>query len=248
MRKKKEHHEEHVDEAWLLPYSDMLTLLLALFIVMFAMGQTDEAKFKAMAKEFNVIFSGGTGMMQNDGSSMVPMETTGGPGKSDAEVEEDTMAKVKDMLEQEIKQEGYVDKIKVDLNAEGLEITIQDVALFNSGDAEVIKDVSPILTKISGMLNGLDNKIRVVGHTDNVPINNGNFRSNWELSAMRAINVMNYMVSTGQISQANVSIEAYGEQMPKYSNSTEDGKAKNRRVEICVVRKYQSATENSLGK
>ena len=64
MRKKKEHHEEHVDEAWLLPYSDMLTLLLALFIVMFAMGQTDKAKFKAMSKQFNIIFAGGSGVMQ----------------------------------------------------------------------------------------------------------------------------------------------------------------------------------------
>ena len=61
MSKKKQHHEEHVDEAWLLPYSDMLTLLLALFIVMFAMGQTDSAKLQAMSKSFNIIFAGGSG-------------------------------------------------------------------------------------------------------------------------------------------------------------------------------------------
>lgn len=61
MSKKKQHHEEHVDEAWLLPYSDMLTLLLALFIVMFAMGKTDSAKLKAMSKSFNIIFAGGQG-------------------------------------------------------------------------------------------------------------------------------------------------------------------------------------------
>ena len=242
MRKKKEHHEEHVDEAWLLPYSDMLTLLLALFIVMFAMGQTDNAKFTAMAKEFNVIFSGGAGVMQNQGNAIVSPEAPQETGKSNAQVEEDKMTQVKNMLDQEVKKEGYADKVKVDLNANGLDITIQDVVLFNSGDAEVLKDVSPILTKISGMLHGLDNDIVVVGHTDNVPINDGKYGSNWDLSAMRAINVMSYMVSTGQINQANISIQAYGDQKPKYSNDTDAGRAKNRRVEICVVRKYQAAT------
>ena len=73
MRKKKQHHEEHADESWLLPYSDMLTLLLALFIVMFAMGQTDKAKLKEMSQEFNIIFAGGKGVMQSDGQSAIPM-------------------------------------------------------------------------------------------------------------------------------------------------------------------------------
>ncbi|MVX62944.1 chemotaxis protein MotB [Clostridium chromiireducens] len=241
MSRKKQHHEEHVDEAWLLPYSDMLTLLLALFIVMFAMGQTDKAKMQAMAKEFNIIFAGGSGMMEKDGNSMIPMEDAGESDSistNDSQIEEDKMTEIKKKLEQEIKQEGYADKIKVDLNGEGLDIAIQDVVLFNSGEADVLKEVSPVLLKISKMLNGLDNQIRVAGYTDNVPISNGKFRSNWDLSAMRAINVMNFMVSSGGIKQDNVSIQAYGEYKPKTSNSTEEGKAQNRRVEIYVVRNF----------
>lgn len=240
MSKKKQHHEEHVDEAWLLPYSDMLTLLLALFIVMFAMGQTDKAKLQSMAKEFNIIFAGGSGVMHQDGNSAIPMEES---GISDNKAEEDKMTEVKKMIEEEIKKEGYSDKVKVDLNSEGLAISIQDVVLFNSGEADVLKDVSPLLLKISHMLYGLDNEIKVAGYTDNVPINNGKFRSNWDLSAMRAINVLNYMVSTGGINQDKISIQAYGEHMPKASNATEDGRAKNRRVEIFVVRKYPVPTE-----
>jgi chemotaxis protein MotB len=241
MGKKKQHHEEHVDEAWLLPYSDMLTLLLALFIVMFAMGQTDKAKLRAMSQEFNIIFSGGSGIMQHDGGSVIPMDES---GASDNAVEEGKMAEVKDMLEKEIAQEGYSDKVKVELNNDGLAISIQDVVLFNSGEADVLKDVSPLLLKISNMLHGLDNEIKIAGYTDNVPINNGKFRSNWDLSAIRAINVMNFMVSSGSISQDKVSIQAYGERMPKASNATEDGRAKNRRVEIFVVRKYPIPTDN----
>lgn len=250
MRKKKQHHEEHVDEAWLLPYSDMLTLLLALFIVMFAMGQTDKAKFKSMSEQFNIIFAGGAGVMHEEGNSVIPMMDS---GKSDTEFtsnntaasEQDKMAEVKKMLEEEISKEGYSDKVKVDLNNEGLEIAIQDVVLFNSGEADVLKDVSPLISKISGMLHGLDNQIKIVGHTDNVPINNGKFRSNWDLSAMRAINVMNFMVSSEGLNQDKVSVQAYGEYMPKFENTTEEGRAKNRRVEIIVIRKYPVTSEQN---
>lgn len=240
MSKKKQHHEEHVDEAWLLPYSDMLTLLLALFIVMFAMGQTDAAKFQAMSKQFNMIFAGGSGVMQQDGSSMIPMDGEGGQGSgvNSAKAEEDKMTEIKKILEQEIGKDGYSDKIKVDLTSEGLEIAIQDAVLFKSGDADVLSNVSPLLIKISNMLRDLDNKVKIVGHTDNLPISNAKFRSNWDLSAMRAINVMNFMVTSTGITGNRASVEAHGEYFPKYDNNTEEGRAKNRRVEIIVIRKY----------
>lgn len=240
MSRKKQHHEEHLDETWLLPYSDMLTLLLALFIVMFALGQTDKAKFQALSKEFNIIFSGGSGVMQRDGSSMIPMDGAGGEGSGvyNAKTEEDKMNEIKKMLEQEIGKEGYSDKIKVELTSQGLEITMQDAVLFRSGEAEIVNNASLVLSKLSNMLRDLDNKVKIVGHTDNVPISNSRFRSNWDLSAMRAINVMNYMVSSTGITANRASIEAHGEYAPKYDNNTEDGRAKNRRVEIIVIRKY----------
>lgn len=89
------------------------------------------------------------------------------------------------------------------------------------------------------MLNGLNNNIIIAGHSDNVPIHNEKFRSNWDLSATRAINVMNFMVENGGINPDNFSIQAYGEYKPKYDNSTEEGRARNRRVEIFIARKYQ---------
>jgi chemotaxis protein MotB len=247
MSKKKQHHEEHVDEAWLLPYSDMLTLLLALFIVMFAMGQTDKAKLQSMSKAFNVIFSGGTAMMEKDGNSIIPMDTTSeGTGKTDSQVEQDKMTEVKKMIEQEIGKEGYADKVKVDLNNDGLDIAIQDVVLFDSGQADVHQNVTPLLSKISTMLHGLDNKIKIVGYTDNMPISNGKFRSNWDLSSMRAVNVRSLMVSgSGGLNPQNVSIEAWAELKPKASNDTEEGRAQNRRVEVFVGRQYPTEDTKS---
>lgn len=240
MAKKKVHHEEHVDETWLIPYADMLTLLLALFIVMFAMSKIDQEKLQNVSDKFNVIFSGGSGVMEKNGNSVIPMyETPGESGeKGNAVVEDAKMKEIKKSVEQEIEDKGYSDKVKVAIYNEGLEITIQDVALFNSGEAEVLKSVQPLLLQITSSLSSLDNTIKVVGHTDNVPIYTSKFRSNWDLSAMRAINVMDFMVEKGKLKKENFSIQAYGEYRPIADNSTAEGKSKNRRVEIFIVRKY----------
>lgn len=235
-RKKKEHHEEHVDETWLIPYADMLTLLLALFIVMFAMSKIDNEKAAKISGQFNAIFSGN--------SQIHPSEQTPAPIISENELEEMAMNKVKENLQQEIENDGYSDKVKVELNEEGLRVSIESVVLFNSGDANVINEVKPLLLQISNMLKDLNNNVKVVGHTDNVPIKNEKFRSNWDLSAMRAINVMNYFIESGGVSPKRLSIEAYGEQMPKYDNSTAEGRSKNRRVEVFVIRKYSPPTNN----
>lgn len=246
MRKKKEHHEEHPDETWLIPYSDMQTLLLALFIVMFAMSQVDNEKLQRASQQFSKVFASGAGVLENNGSSMIPLEMPGTVENTDSgTIEEGKMNEVKSMIEKEISSKGYADKIKVELNKEGLQISIQDVVLFNSGDADVIKDVSALLIQVSSILKSLDNDIKIVGHTDNIPIHNSKFRSNWELSSMRAINVMNSMVSLGGLPANRFSVQAYGEYMPRYSNSTEDGRAKNRRVEIFIVRKYPVSTAKS---
>ncbi len=238
MSKKKAHHEEHIDETWLIPYADMLTLLLALFIVMFAMGQIDQEKLRSLSEQFNIIFSGGEGVLEQDGISVIPMQNVSAQDNSGKTDEEDKMNEIKRNLEQEIENRGYSDKVKVTLNREGLQITIQDGVLFNSGEAEILEKVFPLLIHITGMLKNLDNSIKVVGHTDNVPIRTQKFRSNWDLSAMRAINVMNFMIEEGKLNPNKLSIQAYGEYMPKYDNSTEVGRAQNRRVEIFIVRNY----------
>lgn len=252
MHKKKEHHEEHPDETWLIPYADMLTLLLALFIVMFAMSKVDKEKMEKMAEEFSVIFTGGSGFMEKDGKSFIPMNKKGDsnnpkptttskptePKKSKASIEDDQMNEIKQSIEKEIEKKGYSDKVKLVLDNEGLEVSIQDVVLFNSGDAEIKKEIYPMLLQISNIIKSLDNNIRIVGHTDNIPISTSKFRSNWDLSAYRAINVMNFMIEKGKLSSKKLSIQAYGEYKPKFDNSTLEGRAKNRRVEIFIVRNY----------
>ena len=245
MGKKKEHHEEHVDETWLIPYADMLTLLLALFIVMFAMSKVDNQKFSQVSQQLNAIFAGGSGIIESssgaDSSSMVNAiveAANEAMAKASAGIaaEENKMNELKAKLDEEIAREGYSDKVVTELNKDGLYIAIQDVILFNSGEAVVLNEVNPLLTEISSLIRDLDNKIRIVGHTDNVPISTAKFRSNWDLSAMRAINVMNFMVDSGKLHPDKISIQAYGEYMPRFDNSTAVNRAKNRRVEIFIIR------------
>ncbi|MGL4774575.1 MAG: flagellar motor protein MotB [Clostridium sp.] len=240
MGKKKKNHDEHIDETWLIPYADMLTLLLALFIVMFAMSKIDNEKFNKAKEQLNVIFSGGSGIHENAGSEEGGIIET----PSNGQIEQDQMIKIKNSLEENIKNKGYGDKIVIDLNNEGLQISIQDAVLFNSGDATILPESNPFLVEISKMISSLDNKIIVTGHTDNKPIKNSKFRSNWDLSAIRAINVMNFMVDSGGINPKNVGIRAYGEYEPKFDNATEEGRAKNRRVEISIARKYELEEKN----
>ncbi|MFL0194553.1 flagellar motor protein MotB [Clostridium sp. WILCCON 0269] len=247
MRGKKQHDEEHVDESWLLPYSDMLTLLLALFIVMFAMSKVDNQKLIALSQQFNVIFTGGKGILNDSGENDSNITQSDNPSMSNKEnsiVEQDKMSEIKNTLEQEIKNEGYSDKVKVSLNGEGVDISIQDTVIFNTGKADILSNFYPLLIKISNMIKDLDNEIRISGYTDNVPIENKEFRSNWDLSYMRASNVMNFMVNKGNVAPDKFSIQAHGQYRPKYDNSTEQGRAQNRRVDILIVRKYASTSTN----
>ncbi|OBR89681.1 MULTISPECIES: flagellar motor protein MotB [Clostridium] len=246
MGKKRQHHEEHVDETWLIPYADMLTLLLALFIVMFAISKIDQEKLAKISQQFNVIFSGEKSIQNTGGSSTNQFIETGQstdkPDESAGKTEQYTMNEIKKTLDAKIKQDGYDGKVKVEISKDGLGISIQEAVLFNSGDAEVLTHIHPLLISISEMIENLDNNIRIAGHTDNVPIHNSKFRSNWDLSAMRAINVMNFMVKSGGINITKVSIQAYSEYQPKSTNLTKEGRDQNRRVEIFIVRKYPLST------
>ncbi|MFA5536234.1 MAG: flagellar motor protein MotB [Bacillota bacterium] len=242
MAGKKVHQDEHADETWLLPYADLLTLLLALFIVMFAISNVDKEKFEKLSEQFGAIFAGTGGIMEEGGSTIILVPDLGSLiAETEADnslIEEDNMVAIKETIEGEIEKHAFSDRVKVALDKEGLEIAIQDIVLFNPGEAKILTSVHPLLLQIAKTLNNLDNKIKVVGHTDNIPIRTEKYESNWELSAMRSINVMNFMVEKGGLEPWRFSIEGFGEYSPKYDNSTEGGRAKNRRVEILLIRKY----------
>lgn len=241
-RRKKKKEEDHIDDSWLLPYSDLLTLLVAMFIVLFAMSSVDSDKFQSLSQAFNEELNGGTGLFEYP--SPLPegsKESTNDgdhkrPGQTDEQLEEQQkLGIIQDRVNAYIEENGLQNSLETSLTSEGLSVTILDNVLFNSGRAEVREENLSIAKEISNLLvMDVPRNIIVSGHTDNVPIQNSNFRSNWELSVMRAINFMRILLENDQLNPELFSANGHGEFAPITSNDTEEGRAKNRRVEILI--------------
>jgi chemotaxis protein MotB len=244
-RRKKKHDDDHMDESWLIPYADLLTLLLALFIVLFASSSVDAQKFQAMSQAFNQIFTGGSALMEYP--SPVPESDFGEEKKEDIPmtVDEVEAAKKKDREELEDLQKkvnGYIaanelqEQFATELSSEGLLLTIRDNVLFQSGSAEVGSKDESVATELSGLLE-MDSPRSVIisGHTDNIPISNARYESNWELSVMRAVNFMKIILKNQNLDPRLFSAKGFGEFKPLASNDTSEGREKNRRVEVLVL-------------
>ncbi|MNO29331.1 Motility protein B [compost metagenome] len=271
MSKKTRHeeHEEHADESWLLPYSDLMTLLVALFLVMYAMSATDAKKFEEMAQAFSSALNGGAGVLeyksdaptntQLDQGKEEKMNNVVAPNTGTADMaklrkkEQEELEKLKKQFDQYIKNNGLTDLLSTKLNQSQLTITISDNALFSSGQA-VVKDESRQLAKsISTMLQQFPNyEVLVEGHTDNIPISNSEYPSNWDLSVARALQFMKILLLNPYLDPVKFSPIGYGEYHPIADNATAAGRAKNRRVEVSILRKYldtpQSMDATATGK
>ncbi|WP_210364115.1 flagellar motor protein MotB [Bacillus sp. REN3] len=243
-RKKKKHHDEHMDESWLIPYADLLTLLLALFIVLFAMSSVDAVKFQMLSKAFNDVFTGGTGVFEFQ--SPMPEGQMESPEEQQKDVKRnDKDAAAKDQEELQALQQkvnGYIndkrltDKLETSLTDEGLLVMIRDNVLFESGRAEVRPQDVKIANEISDLLiMNPPRNIIISGHTDNVPIKTARYDSNWELSVMRAVEFMKIILKNDKLDPRWFSAKGFGEFQPVATNATEEGKARNRRVEILIL-------------
>lgn len=258
MSRKRKHddHEEHVDESWLIPYADLLTLLLALFIVLYSMNSVDVKKFEEMSQAFSIALSNGSGVL--DLPSVVQQgQDPSKEGEAGDEKEEMQEQQSQSDLEELIKQEqaeledlkkkidAYIDKnglttdLETKLNMSQLLITISDNALFAPAQARIKPESEELAAAIATMLTQYPNyDVIVAGHTDDTPINNSQFRSNWDLSAMRAIRFLDVMLENKSLDRKRFSAVGFGEYHPVATNDTAAGKAKNRRVEVSILHTY----------
>jgi len=236
-RKKKHDHEEHIPEGWLIPYADLLTLLLALFIVLFASSNIDQTKLEKMSRSFNQVFSGGTSVFQASTASNSDISRT---NKTDTTANPRTyelakLDELKEEVNQYIEKNGLENEIEATINSSGLVLTIQDRALFSMGEATLDAEARTVATSISGILEQAGNReIVVSGHTDNIPINTARFPSNWELSSARATAFMRGLLTNDGLNPGQFTLASYGEYQPIATNDTEAGRSKNRRVEVLI--------------
>jgi len=155
----------------------------------------------------------------------------------------------KRLLERKLKNQIADDQISLEMDDRGLVIILSDDVLFDSGKAEVKSSARPVLDKVAAVIRSKvpDKNIGVSGHTDNVPIKLSKWKSNWELSTTRATNVLHYLVKKG-VSPDKLSATGYGEHRPIASNSSVEGRAKNRRVEIVILPQFIEKKEGDDGK
>lgn len=247
LKTRKKKHEEHIDESWLIPYADMLTLLLALFIVLFAVSTVDAAKFENMANSFKSALNGGTGPLDYTSPVSIVEQTsiptsenaiipTDDREKTIGEIDQNQLKEIKEKIDAYISENDLNKSLKTTLTESGLIITILDRALFDSGSAVVKKESITLAKEISQLLvTDPPRRIVIAGHTDNIPIKNNDFRSNWELSAQRSINFMELLLQNEKLDPTKFSQSGFGEFQPVASNDTNEGRAKNRRVEVKIL-------------
>jgi chemotaxis protein MotB len=244
MSRRKKEEGEGSSERWLVSYSDFITLLMVMFVVLYSMGQVDVEKYKRLADSMRAVFSLGgatkvvdTSINQGGGSSdsgqPSPIVIPGIPKKPPQSEE------VAGQLTQMLASSNLGSEVSVQTNIEGVLISLSEKLTFIPGTATLQKDAFPILDSIVTMLQPVDNPIRIIGHTDNSRPTDSRYATNFELSLGRAYDIAKYMIGKG-IQPNRITISGVGEYQPIFPNDTDMHRQLNSRADIVVIYNVQS--------
>ncbi|GAA0178074.1 OmpA family protein [Clostridium sediminicola] len=238
MRKKKK-KESRGAPAWMATFSDLMTLLLTFFILLYSISTVDQNKFVDVANGLRDILTNSSKSVIDLGENAeinVPEDEADDELEEEIDemTEEEKMQQLKSIIEEYATAQGLTDSIEVNINEIGVQIDIKDKLLFEVGKSDLKDEAFGILNKLGQKFNELPNDIMVEGHTDNVPINTSQFESNWELSASRAINVVRYLAEKQGVDPKRMKAVGHGEYSPKVPNTSAENRQLNRRVNIVV--------------
>ncbi len=220
---------------WLLTYADMITLMLALFIILFAMSTISRVKVQEFAKLVSAGF---------DNVWSVNQPPNGGTNGEQSFNASSNVPAIEHELQQYVQQHKLQNQVQVHMDHRGLVITLlSDRSYFDSGSAELRPETLQILDQIYAFIKREPNLIRVEGNTDNVPISTSLYPTNWELSAARATAVVRYLVEHDGLDPTRVSEAGYGEFRPRKPNDTDANRQQNRRVDIVLLNATKSSEE-----
>lgn len=239
-RRKKHAHEGHVNhERWLVSYADLLTLLFAFFVVMYAEGHSDTPQVHRLTQAIMAAFSElglfTPAQMQNQ---LRPEMSVGYQARQDRQ-DEAALASLRERMQTELAPQIHNHEVSMSLTREGLVIRVEEMGFFDSGSVQMRPEAATTLEQIAEALKPLPNEIRVQGYTDNVPIHTAQFASNWQLSSARAATIAQLLVDQYKLDPDRVSAAGFAEYHPIADNSTPAGRQQNRRVDIVVVSQTQ---------
>ncbi len=247
--------------AWVMTFADLMTLLMCFFVLLLAFSEMDVAKFKQLSGSMKEAFG-----VQSEidvrtipkGTSVVAQEFS--PGKPEPtalnEVRQftiDSNRNTLDVLDRELKEiketreharrlrlalKKEIEEGSVAIRTEGMKVIVHitEQASFDSGFADVKPEFIPVLDKIAGMIDSNSGDITISGHTDDVPISNSKFRSNWDLSTARAVSVAHELLNKADLDPERVTVTGHADTRPLAPNDTTEHRANNRRVDISIVR------------
>ncbi len=247
--------------AWVMTFADLMTLLMCFFVLLLAFSEMDVAKFKQLSGSMKDAFGVQAEVEVRTipkGTSVVAQEFS--PGKPEPtpvnvvrQFTIDSNRNTLDALDREIKEieetreharrlrlalKEEVENGYVSIQTEGMKVIvhIMEKASFDSGIADLRPDFVPVLDKIAGLIDKNSGDITVSGHTDDVPIANDLYRSNWDLSTSRAVSVAHELLRKADLDPANVMVTGHADTRPRAPNDSAENRAKNRRVDISIVR------------
>lgn len=260
-RRKKKHDEEHENlERWLVSYADFITLLFAFFVTMYAISRVDEQKLGSAVESLQRALGSLIPLQitQRDAGAFTPSSTPLGKGIINdldlrlVEKERKDFEKLILEIQREIeknltgieqRKRPPFNQIKYILEKRGLVIRVPDSLFFNSGEASIRPEFIPILNALGKSLETIPNHIRIEGHTDSVPIQTAIFPSNWELATARATTVVRYLLSNFNFKPEKLSATGFAEFRPIAPNSTPEGRALNRRVDVVILSRTEENFE-----
>lgn len=269
-RRKKEADAPKGSPAWMTTFSDLMNLLLCFFVLLFSMSTVDAEKLQAVIASFHndvsilpssgkTIGEGemiGSGINQLENIDMYFNQSSGETGQQqggDGQLTEEEIsqkyeeqeitesAQMAEDIEQQLAEQGIQNQVEVNFNAEYVLLTLNGAILFDSGKSEVRSEAEPLIQKIGSILQSYDkNIIEIEGHTDNVPMHSARYENNDVLSMYRALAVADMIRGNTALDPAYIKSSGRGEYVPIGDNTTEEGRARNRRVEIKVYNSYNS--------
>lgn len=246
MARKKKHEGEHENsERWLLTYSDLITLLMIFFVVMYAMSNVDAKKYEQLSQSLGTSLN--PTAYQNEATNASSSAVKADPNETKpADIKDPELQKAYEEIKKLVKEKGLESKVSVGIHERGVVVGLMNTVLFEPGSAAIKEDAQQTLIEIGRIANDVHNYIRVEGNTDDVPMNTPQFPSNWELSVVRATEVVKLLISQSGVSPDKISAVGYGEYRPTVPNTSAENRSRNRKVDIVILSDSLDKSESSL--
>lgn len=224
-------------DGWLATYADTVTLLLTFFVLLYSFSTVDAEKFRQISNGFQSMFTGKADasiLEFNIASGEAPIVGTAEPVAETPKADQEK--KLYDDITAFVKENNLENQVNIYENYKGINIELKEAILFDTGKALLRQDSLGVLDKVNELINKVNTRVIIEGHTDNIPIKTAQYPSNWHLSSDRAMSVLNYFLNIkGQRNPERFSTQAYGEFSPIVPNDTPEHRAMNRRVNIIIV-------------